>query len=33
MGSFSFFPFAFSISWDQQKVNGTKAELKKKLCF
>lgn len=30
MGSFSFFPLAFSISWDQQKVKGTKAEPKKK---
>lgn len=30
MGSFGFFPLAFSISWDQQKVKGTKAEPKKK---
>lgn len=28
MGSFSFFPLAFSILWDQQKVEGSKAEQK-----
>lgn len=31
MGSFGIFPLAFSISWDQQKGKGTKAELM--LCF
>lgn len=31
MGSFDIFPLAFSISWDQQKGKGTKAELM--LCF